>query len=125
MKILKFGGTSVGSAERFKEVARLVQRENGPVIVVLSAMSGTTNTLVQISELLKQKKTEESRKVIQELHQKYKQVVSELFTTENYKQQAQNLLSDHFTYLEGFLLDVFTSNKERAILLATRKIPFC
>ena len=116
MKILKFGGTSVGSAERFKEVARLIQRENGPVIVVLSALSGPTNTLVQISELLKQKKTEESRKVITELHQKYDQVVAELFTTDTCKKQAQNLIKDHFTYLEGFLLDVFTANEERAIL---------
>src|SRR5688572_3890243 len=79
-------------------------------------MSGTTNTLVQISELLKQKKTEESRKVIAELHQKYKQVVAGLFNTETCKKQAQNLIEDHFTYLEGFLLDVFTANEERAIL---------
>jgi aspartate kinase len=94
----------------------LVQRENGPVIVVLSAMSGTTNALVQIAELLKQKKTEESRKVITDLHQKYEQVVNELFTTETCKKQAYNLIGDHFTYLEGFLLDVFTTNEERAIL---------
>ena len=116
MKVLKFGGTSVGSAERFKEVARLVQHENGPVIVVLSAMSGTTNTLVRITELLKEKKTEEARQVILELQKKYEQVVAELFTTKEFEQQALNLIHDHFTYLEGFLLDLFTANEERAIL---------
>ena len=79
-------------------------------------MSGTTNTLVQISELLKENKTEEARKVIKDLHQKYKQVAEELYTSEDTKQQAQNLLNDHFTYLEGFLLDLFTANEERAIL---------
>ena len=116
MKVLKFGGTSVGSAARMKDVAQLVLRENEPIIVVLSAMSGTTNTLVQITELLKQKKVEETRKVITELHQKYDQVVQELFSTETCRNQAQNLIAGHFTYLEGFLLDLFTSNEERAIL---------
>lgn len=116
MKVLKFGGTSVGSAERFREVARLVQRENGPVMVVLSAMSGTTNTLVRITELLKEKKTEEARQVILELQKKYDQVITELYNTEAGRQHAQNLIHDHFTYLEGFLLDLFTANEERAIL---------
>ena len=67
MKVLKFGGTSVGSAARIKNVAQLVQRENRPVLVVLSAMSGTTNRLVEITELLKHKRTDEAKKQIQEL----------------------------------------------------------
>ncbi len=116
MKILKFGGTSVGSAERFKEVARLIQVEEAPVIVVLSAMAGTTNALVQLSQLLRENKTDESLKHIQALHDRYQQVAEELFETETYKTQALNLLGDHFTYLEGFVLDLFTSNEERAIL---------
>lgn len=106
----------MGSAARIKEVARLVQRETGPVTVVLSAMSGTTNTLVQLTELLKQKKVTETRQVINALHDQYNQVVEELFMSESCKKQAQNLVGDHFTYLEGFLLDLFTSNEERAIL---------
>ena len=52
MKVLKFGGTSVGSAARMKEVAKLVTADNDPKIVVLSAMSGTTNGLVEIGALL-------------------------------------------------------------------------
>ena len=53
MKVLKFGGTSVGSAERIKEVAKLIN-DGDKKIVVLSAMSGTTNSLVEISDFLKQ-----------------------------------------------------------------------
>ncbi len=49
MKVLKFGGTSVGTAERMKEVAKLIA-DRGRNIVVLSAMSGTTNSLVEISD---------------------------------------------------------------------------
>ncbi|KAA9332750.1 aspartate kinase [Adhaeribacter soli] len=116
MKVLKFGGTSVGSASRIKNVAQLVQRENRPVLVVLSAMSGTTNRLVEITELLKNQRTEEAKKQIQELHRQYQLVVAELFETENYKQQALQLLSEHFAYLQAFTLDLFTSNEERAIL---------
>ena len=54
MKVLKFGGTSVGSAQRMKEVAKLIT-DGERKIVVLSAMSGTTNTLVEISDYLYKK----------------------------------------------------------------------
>ena len=49
MKVLKFGGTSVGSAQRMKDVAKLIT-DGEQKIVVLSAMSGTTNTLVELSD---------------------------------------------------------------------------
>ncbi len=77
MKVLKFGGTSVGSADRMKEVAKLVNR-NEKQIVVLSAMSGTTNCLVQIAENLYAKKNSKANQLINQLEKKYKQVVSEL-----------------------------------------------
>src|SRR5690606_19499527 len=116
MKVLKFGGTSVGSAARIKNVAQLVQRENRPVLVVLSAMSGTTNRLVQITELLKHRKTSEASKQIQELQRQYQLVAEELFETENWKDQAIQLLNEHFSYLQAFTQDLFTVNEERAIL---------
>ncbi|MBK0403898.1 aspartate kinase [Adhaeribacter sp. BT258] len=116
MKVLKFGGTSVGSAARIKNVAQLVQRENRPVLVVLSAMSGTTNRLVDITGLLKHKRTDEAKKQIQELHRQYQLVAEELFETENWKQQALQLLEEHFQYLQAFTQDLFTVNEERAIL---------
>ncbi|PTX21240.1 aspartate kinase [Pontibacter mucosus] len=115
MKILKFGGTSVGSAERMKAVASLIL--NGePKIVVLSAMSGTTNALVQIAETLYQNKHDEAKALIQALHDKYKQVVEELYTSDEKKKQANELLKQHFEYLNAFTLDLFTIHEERAVL---------
>ncbi len=66
MKVLKFGGTSVGSAQRMKEVAKLIT-DGERKIVVLSAMSGTTNTLVDISEYMYKNYTEGSNEIINKL----------------------------------------------------------
>lgn len=115
MKILKFGGTSVGSAERMKAVASLIQNGD-PKIVVLSAMSGTTNALVQIAETLYQNKHEEAKALIKALHDKYKQVVTELYTSDDKKKQANELLNQHFNYISAFTLDLFTIHEERAVL---------
>ncbi|WP_276497386.1 aspartate kinase [Pontibacter litorisediminis] len=115
MKILKFGGTSVGSAERMKAVASLI-RNGEPKVVVLSAMSGTTNALVQIAETLYQNKHEEAKALIKALHDKYKQVVEELYTSADKKKQANELLHQHFDYITAFTLDLFTIHEERAVL---------
>ena len=73
MKVLKFGGTSVGSAQRMKEVAKLIT-DGERKIVVLSAMSGTTNTLVEISDYLYKKNPEGANEIINKLEAKYKPV---------------------------------------------------
>jgi aspartate kinase len=115
MKVLKFGGTSVGSAERMKSVADLVQ--NGETkIVVLSAMSGTTNDLVQIAGQLYQKNNKEANALIDALHNKYKQVVETLYTSSEKKKKANELLNHHFDYIRAFTQDLFTIHEERAIL---------
>ena len=72
MKVLKFGGTSVGSAQRMKDVAKLIT-DGEQKIVVLSAMSGTTNTLVEISDYLYKKNPEGANEIINRLEAKYKQ----------------------------------------------------
>ncbi|WP_161890936.1 aspartate kinase [Pontibacter russatus] len=115
MRILKFGGTSVGSAERMRSVASLIQGDE-PKIVVLSAMSGTTNALVQIAETLYQNKNAEANALIDALHDKYKQVVEELYTSSEKKKQANDLLTNHFDYLRAFTQDLFTVHEERAVL---------
>ncbi|MCC9166325.1 aspartate kinase [Pontibacter harenae] len=115
MKILKFGGTSVGSAERMKAVSDLIQSEE-PKIVVLSAMSGTTNALVQISEALYQNKNKEANALIDALHDKYKQVVEELYKTDEKKKQARELIDQHFESIRAYTLDLFTIHEERAVL---------
>ena len=74
MKVLKFGGTSVGSAQCMKDVAKLICDGNRK-IVVLSAMAGTTNTLVEISDYLYKKNTDGARETIGNLERKYNKVI--------------------------------------------------
>ena len=78
MKVLKFGGTSVGSAQRMKEVAKLIT-DGEQKIVVLSAMSGTTNTLVEISDYLYKKNPEGANEIINRLEAKYNSMLMNLF----------------------------------------------
>jgi aspartate kinase len=115
MKILKFGGTSVGSAQSMKEVASLVSR-NDKKIVVLSAMAGTTNKLVEITEILYAKKNDMAICLIEELELKYSEVVKELYSTREYIEKGNELIFNHFTYIKSFTQDIFTRFEERAIL---------
>ncbi|TAJ13419.1 aspartate kinase [Marinilabiliaceae bacterium JC017] len=115
MKVLKFGGTSVGSAQRIKEVAELVI--NGQKkIVVLSAMSGTTNSLVEIANYLYKKNHEGAKEVINKLEHKYYQEVEALYSEETYKKKGHALIKTHFEYLKSFTKDLFTVFEEKTIL---------
>ena len=115
MKVLKFGGTSVGSAARMKDVAKLIC-DGDQKIVVLSAMSGTTNSLVEISDYLYKNNTAGALERINALEQKYADVVAELYETEKYKSEAKTELKSHFEYLRSFSKSVFTLFEEKAIL---------
>ncbi|MCW8811131.1 MAG: hypothetical protein OQK64_09265, partial [Ignavibacteriaceae bacterium] len=122
MKVLKFGGTSVGSAERIKEVARIIisddRQSNLPArqVVVLSAMSGTTNALIHIAENLYAKKNDKANELIDQLAKKYKNVVKELFYTPDSINEGLELIDSHFNYIRSFTQDLFTIHEERAIL---------
>ena len=116
MKVMKFGGTSVGSPERMKNVSQLVTKDNEPVFVVLSAMSGTTNSLIEISNYLYRKNPEGANDVINRLEEKYKQHIDELYTTEEYKQKTLDFLNTELEYLRSFTKDIFTSFEERSIV---------
>jgi aspartate kinase len=115
MNILKFGGTSVGSVERIKALAQLVNTD-GKKIIVLSAMSGTTNALVEISKSLFGKQTEKANELINSLEQNYYNVVNQLFNEYEFKEKGTDLIKNHFAYLKSFTLDMFTSNEEKAVL---------
>lgn len=115
MKVLKFGGTSVGSAERMKALVPLIN-DGTPKIVVLSAMSGTTNSLVEIANSLYNKDHSKAKQLIDALENKYKDVVKELYATSAATQKGEGLLVSHFEYLRSFTMDLFTVNEERAIL---------
>ena len=115
MKVMKFGGTSVGSAQRMKGVASLIN-DGEEKIVVLSAMSGTTNSLVEICGYLANNNPEGANEVINKLESLYKKHINELYSTEEYKQQTAALVKDVFNYLRSFTKQVFTSVEERIIL---------
>ncbi|MCD8287774.1 MAG: aspartate kinase [Porphyromonadaceae bacterium] len=115
MKVLKFGGTSVGSAQRMKNVAQLIC-DGRQKIVVLSAMSGTTNTLVEISDYLYKKNPDGANEVINALDRKYRQVIAELFDDENYRQQALGAIKNNFDTIRSFTKDLFTLFEEKIIL---------
>lgn len=115
MKILKFGGTSVGSAERIKEVAKLIS--NGERnIIVLSAMSGTTNTLVEISDYLYKKNPEGANEIINNLEAKYRKHIKELYSTSEFQKKATELIKSHFDYIRSFTKDLFTLFEEKVVL---------
>ena len=116
MKVMKFGGTSVGSPERIKHVANLVTESGEPTFVVLSAMSGTTNTLVEISDYLYKKNPEGANEIINTLEKKYMVHVDELYDTDDYKQKTRDFLHQEFDYLRSFTKDIFTSFEEKSIV---------
>ena len=116
MKILKFGGTSVGSAHRMKDVAKLVLEDGEVKIVVLSAMSGTTNSLVEISNYLYKKNADGANEVISKLEVKYAQHINELYASDEYKQKGMELIRERFNYIKSFTNNVFTVFEEKEIL---------
>lgn len=115
MLVLKFGGTSLGSVNKIKEVARLVDTAESK-IVVLSAMSGTTDELVEIANYLYKKNNDAANELIKALEQKYLQVVSELFTSTKYKDKGEELILSHFNFIKSFTQDLFTIFEEKSIL---------
>lgn len=116
MKVMKFGGTSVGSPKRMKGVASLVTESGEPTFIVLSAMSGTTNSLVEISDYLYKKNPEGANEVINNLEKKYMQHVEELYSTEEMKNTTREFLQGEFNYLRSFTKDLFTSFEEKSIV---------
>ena len=116
MKVMKFGGTSVGSPERMKNVSTLVTSSGEPVFVVLSAMSGTTNSLVEISDYLYKKNPDGANEIINRLEQKYMQHVEELYSTDEMKKTTAEFLHGEFDYLRSFTKDLFTSFEEKSIV---------
>ena len=115
MKVLKFGGTSVGTPQRMKEVVRLIN-DGQQKIVVLSAMSGTTNSLVEISDYYRKRNSEAAGSVINKLRTKYMQHVEKLYEKEETKQQTRALLEEIIMYLHSFAGCDFTDANEKAIL---------
>lgn len=115
MKVMKFGGTSVGSAERIKNVAKLVTGK-GCNVVVLSAMSGTTNTLVEISDYLYKGNAAGALETINALEVKYNSTIDSLFDVEEFRQKAIVEVKGCFNYMRQFVKPDFTEVDEKEIL---------
>ena len=115
MKVMKFGGTSVGSADRIKEVASLITGR-GQNIVVLSAMSGTTNTLVEISDYLRKRNVNGAKQILNSLEKKYSATIAMLFTEVDYRMEADEEIKAIFGNIRALCHDNFTDVEEREIL---------
>ena len=115
MKILKFGGTSVGTPQRIQKLAEIVQNEES-CIVVLSAMAGTTNALVEITEFLYKGDDENALQKIGDLEKSYISRVKELYTSDKYLSKGLELINSHFVYIRNFVHKTFAQLQERAVL---------
>ncbi len=115
MKVKKFGGTSVGSAERIRNVGKLISGCNKD-IVVLSAMSGTTNSLLEICSALKDNDKKEATSIIETLHNKYTDTITSLYKTEEYKEKATEAINDIFNDLKELSEKPFSSQLEKEIV---------
>ena len=103
MKILKFGGTSVGNPDRMKALIPLIN-DDVRKIVVLSAMSGTTNSLVEITRLLYSEDINTASAKIGELRSKYHDVVQDLYMSDGTRQIGHEMINSHFDYVLNFTL---------------------
>ncbi|WP_207425573.1 aspartate kinase [Pedobacter sp. SYSU D00535] len=115
MKILKFGGTSVGSPERMKKLLDIIRPEEKQ-IVVLSAVAGTTNSLVEISQAYLDGDKRKAKQLTDALHDKYKTFVQELFSTEEGRLKGSELISYHFTLIGSMGTELFTPVEEKVVL---------
>lgn len=113
---MKFGGTSVGSPERMKEVAKLITRSGEPTFVVLSAMSGTTNSLVEISNYLYKKNPEGANEVINRLEEKYLGHIEALYTSQESMDRTKQFLQSELNLLRSYTKGMFTSFEEKIIV---------
>ncbi|EDM34249.1 aspartokinase [Pedobacter sp. BAL39] len=115
MKILKFGGTSVGSPERMKKLLDIINPAEEQ-IVVLSAVSGTTNSLVEISSKLLKEDKQVALDLIKALHGKYNEFVAELLPEDEFREQGQEVVDYHFGFLSTLSNDLFTPVEEKVVL---------
>lgn len=116
MKVMKFGGTSVGKPERMRQVAELITKDDEPTIVILSALSGTTNALVAIGAAMAANDKESARKQIEVLEAHYRAFVLDLVQTEAARKKANDIVTEHFEFLNIILKISFSESINKDIL---------
>jgi len=115
MKVLKFGGTTLGSAAMIKKVAALIQKGNNHIIV-LSAFEGMTNALIEIANHLYKKNPDGAQAIIDRLETHYSNLIAALYSTQEYKRMAEGVLEKHFGSIRSFTKELFTGFEEKGIL---------
>ncbi|RXK87145.1 aspartate kinase [Filimonas effusa] len=116
MKVMKFGGTSVGKPERMHQVAQLITKDDESKIVVLSALSGTTNALVAISDSIANSDRDAAKRKIEELEAHYRNFIPALVTTEAARKKAGDIVTEHFEFLQIILRISFSEALNKDIL---------
>lgn len=115
MNVLKFGGTSVGNASRIKNLINIIDKTQTQ-IVVLSAVSGTTNTLVEIASNFSNQATNTGLEKLNTLKKQYATIIDELHTDSAFKQKSTDLVAHHFSIIEELSKDLFTVVEEKVVL---------
>lgn len=116
MKVMKFGGTSVGKPERMHQISELITSDDEPKIVVLSALSGTTNALVEISNCLASNMRTSAKQGIDKLEAHYKLFIADLLKTDEAKQEALRVIGEHFEFLNIILKISYSEALNKDIL---------
>jgi aspartate kinase len=113
---MKFGGTSVGKPERMHHIVSLVSKETEPAIVVLSALSGTTNALVEIGNFIAKGDRVSAKQTIERLETHYQSFIRELVKSEDAYNKAKNIIAEHFEFLNIILKISFSEALNKDIL---------
>lgn len=116
MKVLKFGSSALASAQQIQEVADIISQNNSKKIVVLSAMEGTTDVLVEIADYLYKKNPDGAKELISSLEQQYLQIVEELFADGDKKTEIRRTIYGKFDEIRNFSKDIFTLFEEKRIV---------
>ncbi len=116
MKVMKFGGTSVGKPERMHHIVKLVTNQNEPTIVVLSALSGTTNALVEIIYNIAKGDRSVAKQNIDKLEAHYREFIKTLVTTPAASEKAAAIITEHFEFLNIILKISFSEALSKDVL---------
>lgn len=115
MKVLKFGGTSVGSPERIKNVAQLIT-DGQRKVVVLSAMSGTTNSLLEVADYYSRKNAEAANNVLNQLRCKYESHINELYKDSAIASRTRAIVGEVFDLLRSFSNKTVGEDEQKIIV---------
>jgi aspartate kinase len=116
MMVVKFGGTSVGKPERMKKIAELVLSMPGKKVVVLSALSGTTNALVRMGDALMAQRSSAAAEEISNLEKHYYQFIQDLYSSESYKAIGEEIVSRYFSLFRLLSAGNFDDRSYRELL---------